>query len=328
MRRREFIMLLGGAAAVWPLVGRAQQPSKIYRVGVLTPLDPLPESGVVGSALIRGLARRGEELGKNLVLERRGAQFHIERLPALVDELVASKVDVILTLSYPAALAAKQRAGAIPIVVFGAGDPVRTGMVESLSRPGGNITGLSELGAELSAKRLEVLKEVAPGLKRVAMLWNADDLGMTIRYQSAAAAAQQLGVVVQPLGVREPDDFDQAFAAMTRELPDAILMVSDALTRLNRKRVYEFAAAHRLPAIFEYDEYVRDGGLLSYGPDQGEMADRAAELLHRILKGAKPAELPLEQPTRFRLMVNLKTAKALGLTIPPSLLARADEVIE
>jgi putative ABC transport system substrate-binding protein len=328
MKRRDFITLLGGAAVARPLAARAQQPSKIYRVGVLTPLDPLPESGVIGSALIRGLARRGEELGKNLILERRGAQFHIERLPALVDELVASKVDVMLTLSYPAALAAKERAGAIPIVVFGAGDPVRTGMVESLSRPGGNITGLSELGAELSAKRLEVLKEVAPGLKRVAMLWNADDLGMTIRYQSAAAAAQQLGVVVQPLGVREPDDFDQAFAAMTRELPDAILMVSDALTRLNRKRVYEFAAAHRLPAIFEYDEYVRDGGLLSYGPDQGEMADRAAELLHRILKGAKPAELPLEQPTRFRLMVNLKTAKALGLTIPPALLARADEVIE
>jgi putative tryptophan/tyrosine transport system substrate-binding protein len=328
MKRRDFITLLGGAAVARPLAARAQQPSKIYRVGVLTPLDPLPESGVIGSALIRGLARRGEELGKNLILERRGAQFHIERLPALVDELVASKVDVMLTLSYPAALAAKERAGAIPIVVFGAGDPVRTGMVESLSRPGGNITGLSELGAELSAKRLEVLKEVAPGLKRVAMLWNADDLGMTIRYQSAAAAAQQLGVVVQPLGVREPNDFDQAFAAMTRELPDAILMVSDALTRLNRKRVYEFAAAHRLPAIFEYDEYVRDGGLLSYGPDQGEMADRAAELLHRILKGAKPAELPLEQPTRFRLMVNLKTAKALGLTIPPALLARADEVIE
>jgi putative ABC transport system substrate-binding protein len=187
---------------------------------------------------------------------------------------------------------------------------------------------MTEVATELSAKRLELLKETVPGLNRVAMLWNAADLGMTLRYQAAAAATQALAITVQPLGVREPEDFESAFAAMEREPPDAILMVSDALTTLNRMRVIEFAAAHRLPTIFEREDFVRDGGLMSYGPDQGEIFERAASLIDRIFKGAKPAELPLEQPTRFRFVINLKTAAALGLTIPPTLLARADEVIE
>jgi putative ABC transport system substrate-binding protein len=187
---------------------------------------------------------------------------------------------------------------------------------------------MTEVATELSAKRLELLKETVPGLNRVAMLWNAADLGMTLRYQAATAAAQALGVTVQPLGVREPDDFEAAFSAMISQPPDAILMVSDALTFLNRKRVIEFAAAHRLPTIFEREGFVRDGGLMSYGPDQGEIFDRAAGLIDRIFKGAKPAELPIEQPTRFRFAINLKTAAALGLAISPSLLARADEVIE
>jgi len=262
-----------------------------------------------------------------LVFERRGAEAHTDRLPRLVGELVASKVDIIVTLGYPSAVAAKQGTS-VPVVVFGAGDPVGTGLVASLARPGGNLTGISDVSAEVTPKRMELLKQIAPRLRKVAMLWNADDLGMTLRYRASETGAQALGISVQALGVREPNDFDQAFAAMNRDVPDAILMVSDALTILNRKRVFEFAASHRLPAIYEDDRYVRDGGLMSYGPDQSESFARVAALVDRVLKGAKPAELPFEQPTRFRFVLNLKTAKALGLEVPPTLLALADEVVE
>jgi ABC-type uncharacterized transport system substrate-binding protein len=317
--RREFITLLGGA---WPLAARAQSTSRVYRVGLLSAGEPMSD---LGAAILRGFARQGYTVDHDIVFERRGAQAQIERLPRLVDELVASKVDVILTVSYPAAVAAKQGTTTTPVVVTGF-DPVATGLVDGLARPGGNITGISDVAIELTGKRLELLKEIAPGLHRVAMLWNAADLGMTLRYKSSATEA--LGVIVQPLGVREPGDFEEAFAAMTREPPDAILMVWDVLTLLNRRRVYEFAAARRLPAMYETDFFARDGGLISYGPDQEEIYQRATSLLDRILKGARPAELPLEQPTRFRLVINLKTAKALGLDVPTTLLARADEVIE
>ena len=330
MRRREFITLLG-SAAVWPLTARAQlvtQAAKVYHLGFIGPGNPEADANRVVASLLNGLAQRGYVLGGNLTLERRGAQFQVERLPGLLDELVASKVDVIVTTSYPAALAAKHGTRVVPIVAVGTGDPVGTGLIDSLARPGGNITGISDVAAELAPKRLELLKDLAPALRRVAMLWNASDLGMTMRYRATAAAAQTLGVAVQTLGVREPDDFNDAFAAMTREPPDGILMVSDALTQLNRKRVFEFASAHRLPAIYETEYLARDGGLMSYGPDTEEIFDRVAVLVDRILKGADPANLPFEQPTRFRLVINLKTAKALGLEVPPTLLARADEVIE
>ncbi len=251
----------------------------------------------------------------------------MERLPRLVDELVASKVDLIVTFGYPPALAAK-RGTTLPVVSFAAGDPVGTGLVDSLARPGGNITGISDVSAEVTPKRLELLKEIVPGLHRVAMLWNAADLGMTLRYRASEAGAKTMGIGVQELGVREPDDFDQAFAAMNRDMPDAILMVSDALTTFNRKRVFEFAAAHRLPAIYEFESLVRDGGLMSYGPGTNESLARVAALVDRILKGTKPAELPFEQPTLFRFVLNLKTAKSLGLTVPLTLQASANEVIE
>jgi putative ABC transport system substrate-binding protein len=241
--------------------------------------------------------------------------------------LAAIKVDVIVATGYPAAVAGKQ-AATLPVVAYGAGDPVGTGLVESLARPGGNLTGISDVSAEVTPKRMALLKELSPGLRRVAMLWNAQDLGMTLRYRASEAGAQALGITVQPLGVNEPNDFDQAFQAMIRDMPDAILMVTDSLTVLNRKRVFEFAAAHRLPAIYEYNFLVQDGGLMSYGPDQGESFERLAALVGRILNGAKPAELPFEQPTRFVFALNLKTAKSLGLTVPPSLLALADEVVE
>jgi putative ABC transport system substrate-binding protein len=336
MRRREVVVLLGSAAIVgsaavlsprfWQRAQGERGPFNVYRVGLLSGAEPVADNSPFGAPLIRGLSRRGYELGRNLVFERRGAGGHIERLGLLVDELVASKVEVIVTFGYPAAVAAKQGTR-LPIVVF-AIDPVRTGLAESLTRPGGNVTGISDVSAEVTAKRMELLKQMAPRLQRVAILWNANDFGMTLRYRALEAGAQTLGVSVQPLGVRAPQDFEEAFAAMTRELPDAVLMVSDVLTNLNSRRVYEFAAMHRLPAIYEFDFLVRGGGLMSYGPDLDESFDRAAALIDNILKGASAADLPFEQPTRFRFVLNVTTAKALGLMIPPSLLARADEVIE
>jgi len=234
---------------------------------------------------------------------------------------------VIITIGFPPAVAAKAT-GVPTVAAAGVGDPVATGLVESLARPGGTVTGISDNATELSTKRLALLKEIAPELRRVAMLWNQDDLGMTLRYKASSEAAERLGVLVQALGVREPNDFETAFAAMKREMPDAILMVADALTNLNRKRVFEFAAAHRLPAIYETEFYVYDGGLMSYGADPGESFTRAAALADHILKGVKPADLPFEQPTRYNLVINLKTAKAIGLDVPFNLLTRADEVIE
>jgi putative ABC transport system substrate-binding protein len=327
MQRREFITLLGGAAAAWPLAARAQSPAQVYRIGLLSTGAALADTSPQGAPLIRGLAQHGYALGRNLAFERRGSSAQTDRLPILFDELVASRVDVIITFGYPAALVAKQK-GTFPTVASGAGDPVSTGLVDSLARPGGNITGISDVSAELTPKRMELLKQMAPTLKRVAMLWNAADLGMTMRYRASEIGANALGISVQPLGVREPDDFEQAFSAMDREKPDAILMVTDSLTVLNRKRVFEYAAAHRLPAIYEFDFLVRDGALMSYGPDFDENFARVAALVDRILKGTKPADLPFEQPTRFKFAINVKTAKALGLEVPTALLATADEVIE
>jgi len=334
MERRECISFLGGAvmyplvAVAWSSEGHAQQSGKIYRVGLLT-------NGVVIGAtderrknLISSLAAQGFVEGQNLILEQRSADAHPGRLYGLVNELVAANVNVIVTLGYPAALAAKNSTKPVPVVIAGAGDPVATGLVDGLARPGGNLTGVTELSTDLSAKRLEILRDAVPNLRRVAMLWNADDLGMTLRYQSAQSAAGVLGVKVQALGVREPDDFDRAFAEMQREPPQAVLMVSDALTMLNRKHVVEFANANRLPTIFEVGSVVRDGGLMSYGPKQSEIGKRAGDLVARILRGARPADLPLELPTHFEFLVNLKAARSLGIELPPTLVSRADEVIE
>ena len=326
MRRRDFIQLLGGATVAFPQAATAQTVG-ISRVGLLSLGPPLSDNSPFGVPLIRGLAKHGYVLGTNLAIERRGAEGHVDRLPQLVGDLIASKVEVIIAAGYPPALAANQET-TLPIIAVFAGDPIGTGLVQSLARPGGNLTGISDVSAEVTPKRLELLKQIAPNLSRVAVLWNADDLGMTLRYRASQAGAHAMGVSVQPLGVREPNDFDQAFGAMKRDMPDAILMVADPLTTLNRKRVFEFAAAHRLPAIYELSLFVRDGGLMSYGPDLDESFGRVAGLVNRILKGAIPAELPFEQPTLFPFVLNLRTAKALGLTIPPTLLARADEVIE
>jgi len=266
---------------------------------------------------------------RNVALEMRAGEDRSEQLPQLAKELVASKVDLIMTFSFPAAAAAKNATRTIPIVTTEAGgDPVSLGLVKSLSHPGGNITGVSDMAIELAPKRLELLKDIVPTLRTVAVLFNRSDLGMTLRYQGTADAARRMGVRVQPLGVSEPDDFDEAFASMVRDPPGAILMVSDILTFLNRRRVYEFAAEHRLPAAYERANYVRDGGLSAYSPDLDEIYDRATSLIDRILRGDKPADLPFEQPTRFHVSINLKTAEALGITVPASVIARADDLVE
>jgi putative tryptophan/tyrosine transport system substrate-binding protein len=320
--RRSLILALGSMPL---LIGSAlsQTAVKAHRVGLLSSGAPLTDNSEVVVGLTAGFSKRGYIVGRSVVYERRAAEAHPDRLPGLVDDLKRS-TELIITQSYAAARVVKDRSN-VPVVAITGADPITTGLVDSLARPGGNVTGVGEIAAELSAKRLEVLKDTFPGLRKIAMLWNADDLGMTGRYKNAEAAARTLGFEIQPLGVREPDDFAAAFAAMLR---DAILMVTDALTALNRKRVFEFAAQQKLPAIYEYDFLVRDGGLMSYGPDMGEVYDRAAGLADRILRGAHPANLPFEQPTRFRLVINKKTLETIGLTIPPAMRMRADEVVE
>jgi putative tryptophan/tyrosine transport system substrate-binding protein len=327
MSKNSWAVLVGLALTILSISAGAETPATVHRIGYLS-----VTSGVVATALrdglIQAIAQRGYSVGRDLLIESRSAEGQMDRLPSLAKELVASRVEVVVALSEMAARAVTDDTATVAIIAVGVPDPVESGLVASLNRPGGNITGVSDMAAELSSKRLGILKEVVPGLKRVAMLWNANDPGMTQRYRAAAAAAASLGVAMQALGVREPDDFDAAFAAMTHEMPDGILMVTDALTALNRKRVFEFAAAHRVPAIYEFEFLARDGGLMAYGPDGKEWGERVADLVERILKGAKPADLPFEQPTRFQFVINLKTANALGLTIPPALLATADEVIE
>jgi putative ABC transport system substrate-binding protein len=322
--RRGLMSLMGGAALA-RTTGASGQTAAPYRVGTISTNGA--EFGPFDAHMIKGLAGRGYVPGRNLVLERRGAGGDLAKLPRLLDELIGSGVSVILAVGYTAAVAAKQGT-TLPVVVFSAGDPVRTGLVPSLARPGGNLTGISDVSAEVTPKRMELLKWFAPSLRRVALLYNADDLAMTLRYKAAEAAAKALGVEILPLGVREPADFDEAIQGMTKSMPDGILMVSDPLTNLRRQVVFDFAQAHRLPGIYEYDYLTESGGLMSYGLDLDETFDRFAALVDRILKGAKPADLPFEQPTRFRFALNLKTAKSIGFQAPPSLLAFADEVIE
>jgi putative ABC transport system substrate-binding protein len=273
-----------------------------------------------------------QELGyveqRNVIYVSRWANAKQDRLPGLAAELVGLKVDVIVTVGGPSSAAAKQASPSTPVVMALVGDADGLGLIDSLARPGGNVTGVTDQSADLSAKRLEIITEAVPRAARIAVLWNADDRGMTLRYRQVEKAAQTLHVTVQPLGVREPDDFDMAFSAMIANRPDALIMVTDALTLLNRKRVIDFALVHRIPAMYEASLLVQDGGLMSYGANQDDNFRRAASYVDRIFKGASPSTLPVERPARYYLTINLKTAKALGLTIPQSLLQRADHVIE
>jgi putative ABC transport system substrate-binding protein len=326
MKRREFLAMLGGAALVVPGLVQAES-GRTYHLGTLTPVAPINPDTANGKILLKALAERGYVLGQNLTLESYGVMGDNTKLPGLLQDMKSHAVDAVVIIGYPCAVAAKS-VGLPTVAAFGLGDPVETGLIQSQAHPGGNITGISDVAALLTTKRLSLLKELSPKLKKVAMLWNRDDLGMTLRYEASAKGARAIGVDVEAIGVRAPDDFNEAFSVMSGDPPDAILMVADSLTNLNRKRVFEFAAAGKIPAIYEYDFLARDGGLMSYGPDITESLERAAALVDRVFKGANPADLPFEQPTRYLFVVNLKTAKATGLEIPPTLLALADEVIE
>jgi putative ABC transport system substrate-binding protein len=328
MHRREFIALLGGAALAAPRAAFAEPPAKKLRVALIGPQGIAPASSPTGKMLLDALAGLGYMRDQNLIFET-PTEGAARNLPyaEYIDQAKARGVDVIVVWGYPVVVAAKA-AGIPTVVAFGVGDPVATGLVQSLARPGGNLTGISDVATTLSTKRLGLLKEFLPKLSRVAMLWNKEDLGMSLRYEASAKAAQAIGADVEAVGVREPEDFNEAFAVMDREPPDAILMVSDSLTMLNRQRVFDYADAHRLPAIYEYDSLVREGGLMSYGPDLKESFERAAAMVDRIFKGTRPGDLPFEQPTRYPFVINLKTAKSIGLEFPPTLLALADEVIE
>jgi putative ABC transport system substrate-binding protein len=330
----RLIARLALGALVWvglvavPLLAASQPAQKVFRVGYLSATGRTPD-GAPPRAFRETLRGLGYVEGQNITYETRFAEAKFERLAEMAAELVRLKVDVLVTQGGAATVAAKQVTSTIPIVMsLASGDAVATGMIASLARPGQNITGLTDESVQLSAKRMELLKEAVPKATRIAILWNANDQGMTLRYREIEKAARILNVEVQALGVREPDDFDGAFSTMARQRPDAMFLVADALTNLNRKRFIEFAATLRIPAMYETDLIVRDGGLMSYGPKIEDSFRQAALYVDRILKGAKPADLPAQQPTTYVLAVNLKTAATLGLTMPPSLLLRADEVVQ
>ena len=313
------------------LSAEAQQPAKVPRIGVLVPWPaPTPAApSPLLEAFRQGLRELGHVEGQNIAIEYRWAEGKFERLPGLAAELVGLNVDVIVTSHTRAIEATKRATSQIPIVMAAAGDPVGMGLVASLARPGGNITGLSLLAPELAGKRLELLKETLPRLSRVAVLWNSANVAMRYTFREAQVAARVLGLTFQSLEVQgNPEDFERVFSTIPRERPDGLFVTLDPFTSLYRRRIAELAIKHRLPAIYEIREYVDAGGLMSYGPSVRDMWRRAATFVDKILKGAKPADLPVEQPTRFELVINLKTAKALGLTIPQSVLIRVDKIIE
>jgi ABC-type uncharacterized transport system substrate-binding protein len=320
MRRREFITFLGGAAAAWPLAARAQRRVKI---GLL-------DTGL-GAAFtvpfMRKLAELGYVEGTNVDIERRSAEGNTERLKEFATDLVRQQVDVIVTAGTPAAFAAKQATSAI-IVLGAISDPVGVGLVASLARPDGNITGNSLMAPDLSAKRLDILRTLAPGFTRFAILWDSSNPGMAERVRETKVAADQSHVLLHPVGPRNQEELNAAFTELLNARPDALLVTAEAFTRRYLARIVDFANSNKIPAMFEDSAYVEAGGLMSYGPDYKDVFQKAAIFVDKILKGAKPADLPIEQPTKFELMINLKTAKALRLELPPTLLALSDRVIE
>jgi putative ABC transport system substrate-binding protein len=323
IKRREFISLLGGAAASWPLAARAQQAGKVWRMGFIA---HGPESFY--DALFEGLREYGYDEGRNLIVERRYARGQAKRFKEFAAEMVRLNVDVIVVVTTPAALAVKQATTTIPIVHPNAIDPLNTGLIASLSHPGGNLTGGAQLTAEVSGKRLEILKKVLPGLSRTAVLWNSANSALVFSWKETQSAARVLGVTLQSHEVQDPKDFAAAFAAIAEERPDALLVLQDALTIQRRKEIIDFAIQKRLPSMFNEKEWAVAGGLMSYGENFAAMYRRAAYFVDRIFHGAKPADLPVEQATKFNMVLNLRTAKAIGLPIPDSVLVLADEVIE
>jgi putative ABC transport system substrate-binding protein len=322
MNRREFIAGLGGAAA-WPMVAQAQQ--KVFRIGVLS-AGRVPEANL--AALSEGFRELGWVEGKNFVYQFRFADDRPERLADFSAELTQQNVDLIVTIGTLASLAAKRATSIIPIVMSSAGDPLGSGLVASLARPGGNVTGLSLMAPDIAGKSLQTLKEVLPSISRVAVLWNAANPYPALVFKQTQDASQNLGIQIQSLEVRGPNDFDGAFKAAINQRAEALVNVPDPLTGDHMVLIAERALQLRLPSMHGGREFVLVGGLMSYGMQINDMFRRTAGYVVKILKGERPGDLPVEQPTRFELVISLKTAKALGLTIPATLLARADEVIE
>ena len=328
MNKRTWLTLIiapGILAA--PLAAEAGQPAKVPRIGYLHARSPV-EAADITNAFRRGLRDLGYVEGQTIAIEYRWAEGKFERVPPLAAELVRLKVDVIVTSGEAAVRAARQATSTIPIVMASHPDPVGTGVISSLARPGGNLTGLSIFAPDLAEKRLELIKEAVPKLSRVAVLWNPDNLGKVLEFQVTQAAARALGVTLQPVEVRKANDFDMAFSVILRKRPDALVTFVETLTLVHQTRIVDFVTRNRLPMVAELRVFSELGGLMSYGANQPELFRRAATFVDKILKGAKPADLPVEQPTRFEMVINLKTAKALGLTIPPSVLIRADQVIQ
>jgi ABC-type uncharacterized transport system substrate-binding protein len=320
MKRREFITLLGGAVA-WPLAARAQYETKIPRIGII---DDSPR----WNAFRHGLRDLGYLEGQNIAFDYAYGDGVPERLAEAAAALVRRPVDVIATYATPASFAAKQATITIPIVMISIGDPVRAGLVPSLARPGGNITGNTILGPDVGAKRLQILKEAIPTISRVAFLWNPDNASNVLQFEELQAVAPTLGVTVISVSVSPRIEFEAAFAAMMKERPDAFAMTAEPFHQTHIAWIIDFMAKNRLPAVYQLSETVRAGGLLSYGASEPDLFRRAAGYVHKILQGTKPADLPVELPTKFDFAVNLKAAKALGLELTPTFIARADEVIE
>ncbi|WP_198164571.1 ABC transporter substrate-binding protein [Rhodoplanes sp. Z2-YC6860] len=322
MRRREFLGGLGATAA-WAHAGYAQQPGKVWRMGFLAHGYEKFYDG-----LFDGLKDLGYQEGRNLNVERRYAEGRSERFKEFATEMVRLKVDVIVVSTTPAGFAVKSPATDIPVVFPNAISPIESGLIGSLAHPGGNITGGAAQTAALSTKRLEILKEVVPRLSRVAVLWNGANPALSYPWKLTQDAADQLHVKVEPFEVRSPKDIETAFAKMTEAKPDALIVLQDALTLQHRKEIIDFTVVKRLPGMFVAREWVTAGGLMSYGENLAEMYRRGAYFVDKILKGAKPADLPVEQVTKFEMIINLKTAQAMGWTVPPEILATADDVIE
>ena len=331
MKRREFITLLGGAA-VWPLTVNAQPLAKVPRIGLMvTGSLESPEARVQLDAFRLGLRQLGYTEGRNIVIEYRGADARIERFPNLAAELVRLEVDLTFAANTPAALAARQATATIPIVAAVMGDPVEDGLVTSLAQPGGNVTGLTFLAPELTAKRLQLLKDALPNVSRVAALWHPGAFGertTSDMVKATEAVARTLGVQLQLLDVQGAEEFDRAFATMVRERAEALLTFPGSLFFNERRRLVELAVTHRLPSIYAAREFVELGGLIAYGANINDLFRRSAVYVDGVLKGAKPADLPVEQATRFELVINLKAAKDLGIDVPLPLMIRADEMIE
>jgi len=312
------------ALALAPLVAEAQPAEKLARIGYLS----LGSAADTPKALLQGLRELGYVEGQNLVIEYRYTEGKAERLPDLAEELVSLKVDIIVAGGTPLPLAAKRATTTIPIVMTSAGDPVGSGLVASLAKPGGNVTGLSTFTRDLAAKRLQLLKEVVPVISRVAVLWNAANPYAVLNMRETEAAARTLGLQVQSVEVRGPDDIETGFSTAIRWRAGAFIVVDYPVTYLHRTRIADLAARNQLPAMYGFRQYAEAGGLMAFGTSLADLSRRAATYVDKILKGAKPADLPVEQPTQFELVINAKTAKALKLTIPPSVLLRADQVIE